>query len=827
MKFRTYEVQSGLFAATTRQPIPLTGVEVVAEIQGFASSVLLKQRFRNREKVTVEAVYVFPLPEAAALSGVVIESDGRRFAGRVEDRAKAFEDYDNAVARGHGAILLDQERPNVFTVSVGNLLPDQELTVELQWVVELEQTGETLRFVLPTTVAPRYAPQQNPWGDGATDADRLNPPIALEVPYGIRFTAHIKHPFGIHSVESPSHPIQCYVDDDGVRVGLGNSQVAMDRDVVLLIKPQKIGEPFVQVARTSSGRRVVTARFVPPVPAAKSNREFFFLLDCSGSMAGSSITQAKQAVKEALGALTEEDTFAIVVFGSTVQILTEQPRPANTVWLAEAQAKLSFVDAHLGGTELLQALDFVLRWPPDTSRERVIVLITDGEITDEAGAFRLLRKSCGATTRVFIVGVGYGPNEYLVRSLARAGYGAAEMVHPNEPIAPAVLRQMQKARAPRVDQVKVQWVGSEPEWQAPEEVTFFPNQPLTVYGCFRTRCPKQVIIEAQLDGRPWTLPLTVPKVATSDAVLPLLAARAAIRSWEEQMGVPAFRGSARDDRRQEVLAEKIRQLALQYNLVSSYTSLVAVEERQEVRQEGTPELRRIPIALTYGWHGTRWGQQSLASVGGASAASTKHAASSSSNQGFWGIAIHEDGILCCEDPIEVHFSTDVLQDHALPIPEPLYQIFADGGSGYRSRLLVAMAQDPVLVHEVLEVVDTLLSIQNIRHCYDVDVVDRIFRLMPRLYFPSDERAALSFYLFAEELLQTVEEVYKQQPQPQAVQRKVHALRTKLADARKFLESLLEGYQYQPSEVIKTVSATVANEGSLLAMVPLWTPVTRV
>lgn len=823
MRFRLDEMGSGLFEIKTGQPIPLTGVEVFAEIQGCASSVLLRQRFRNTEEVAVEAVYVFPLPEAAALSGVVIESGGRRITGRVEERAKAFEFYDHALAQGHGAVLLDQERPNVFTVSVGNLLPEQELTVELQWVAELERTGEALRFVLPTTVAPRYAPMADTRGGEPTDTNRLSPPLALEVPYSMEFTARVTHPSGILAVDSPSHCIQCHAENGAVRVELGTGQVAMDRDVVLLIKPQKLGEPFVQVARTSSGSRVVAAHFVPDVPVAEGKREFFFLLDCSGSMEGSSIAQAKQAVKEALGALTEQDTFAIVVFGSTVAMLTEQPRPANSMWLTEAQAKLNFVDANLGGTELLQALDFALRWPPDASRERVIVLITDGEITNEAEVFRLVRKSCGENTRVFVVGVGYGPNEHLVRSLARAGYGAAEMVHPNEPIAPALLRQMQKARAPRVDQVKVQWVGSDPEWQAPEELTILPNESLTVYGSFRGRCPQQVVIEAQTHGRPWTLRLAVPKTASNSALLPLLAARAAIRSWEEQMAVPGFRGSARDDRRQEVLAEKIRQLALQYNLVSSYTSLVAVEERQGASQEGIPELRRIPIALTHGWHGTSAVPKPSARLGGFPGAGPGQPTSSSPDQLFWGISPDTSLTLRSTRPAFDDLST-VPPCNAVPIPERLYHIFTCHREDYRSQLLVAMAQDPVLVHEVLELVDTLLSLRDIKECYGTRLVSKHFRGSNLAFLPADKLAALSFYFLADQLLQAVEDLHQKQPQGEAVQQKMHGLRVKLADAGKFLETVLAGYQYKLSEAIEELNRSLGDEKSLVIMVPLWNPV---
>lgn len=183
------ELTMGLFKFTAsraqqKQPIPLLGVQVSAEITGMASQVVIRQRFQNQEDIPVEAVYVFPLPEAAALTSLVIETQGRRVVGKVQEREQAFETYDDAVAEGHGAVLVDEERPNVFTVSVGNILPNQEVVVEMQWVAELPVSGEALRFVLPTTVAPRFASWEDQLGVSPTPAERVNPPLALDVPYG-------------------------------------------------------------------------------------------------------------------------------------------------------------------------------------------------------------------------------------------------------------------------------------------------------------------------------------------------------------------------------------------------------------------------------------------------------------------------------------------------------------------------------------------------------------------------------------------------------------------------------------------------------------------
>src|SRR5512134_3319915 len=181
---QTLTVPSGLLSREGA-PVPLLGVVARAEIRDYACRVVLSQRFRNDEDRPIEAVYKFPLDEGAAVCAFEIEIDGRRITGRVEEREKAFETYDEAMAQGHGAYLLDEERPDVFTVSVGNLPPVKEAVLRLTTVSELPLEGDAIRFTLPTTIAPRYAPAEDLKGVGESEAERVSPPYALQVPYGL------------------------------------------------------------------------------------------------------------------------------------------------------------------------------------------------------------------------------------------------------------------------------------------------------------------------------------------------------------------------------------------------------------------------------------------------------------------------------------------------------------------------------------------------------------------------------------------------------------------------------------------------------------------
>lgn len=825
MSVATKETASGIFVASSQKPLPLMGVKVLAEIRGFSSQVTLQQRFRNAEDVPIEAVYVFPLPEASALFALTVETNGRRITGQVQEREQAFATYDDAIRGGHGAVLVDRERPNVFTVSVGNVLPGQEVTVELRWVAELERSGEAVRFVLPTTVAPRYAPLEDRLGVSPTPAEQVNPPISLDVPYGLEFTAWVSHPHGVREIACPSHQVRVKPEDGGFRVQLTSPVVAMDRDLVLLVTPQKLWEPFTRVAKGADGDRFVAATFVPPVSdlAKKEPREFLFLVDCSGSMEGHSLEHAKQALLAALDELTEADTFDILVFGSTVGSLLGASRPADELWRAKAREAVRALEANLGGTELLPALEFLLNRPLDPTRQRVAIVLTDGEISNEQAILELLRSKRERETRVFMVGVGYGPNEFLIRSLARVGLGAAELVHPNEPISPAIMRHLQRARQPLWTDLEVCWQGSDPEWQAPEELAIFAGEPITVYGCFRDGLPSSVELRATCSGEAvtWALPVVAGE-AGEDPSLAILAARAAVRTWEEQLSAPRFGGSNRHDRRQEALRERILRLALRYNLASSLTSFVGVEERQEKSNERAPELRRVPTMLTYGW-------------GGITVASTIQAPASTAAVGIGHELLlrkHDfDNLRFCKPSEEDlrRYEDDLglvnsePQDPPFAISQELLE-WLETHNFSVDRLPAAMAQKPQLLRATIAAVEPLVTVW-VLEIWITDGLSRLVCAARKLSKALLLAPALARLLAAVLLLEALERVGKESPQiAPAFAEDIRKLKEKLRVFQREIKKHLRRYGARFDDELATVRKVLEAEHISPFEVIRWHPI---
>ena len=609
MRAEVAGVAAGAYARAKEQTgplgaaIPLLGVKVVAEIMGFFTRVVMRQRFRNAGTTTIEAVYVFPAPEKAAVTGLVIETGGRRIVGKVKEKEAAFDEYDDALSRGYGAALLDQHRPNVFQASVGNLEPGQEMVVELTWVMELTWEGESLRFTLPTTIAPRYAPEADRKGVGQTEADKVNPPTALEVPYGLEFTAEVDIPGGIAGIESPSHPLRWRPRGDGATVELSHETAAMNEDLVLLIAPRAPRQPHVIAERQADGSLVAAVSFLPKLEAGpRAPREVIFIIDRSGSMAGNSIGEAKRALQLCLRGLREGDRFDVIGFGSHFVPMFGESRPYDQENLDAATKWVEAIEADMGGTEVLGPMREALGRAAAGMR-REVILITDGEVSNEAAVIELAR-SHAATTRVFAFGIGHGPSEHFIGGVARASGGAAEFVKPGERIEPKVLRQFARLGTPAIESLKVEWNGKEVAARAPWRLGHvFDGEPFLLYLRLAEPDAGIVRLAGKLGERDvsWELPVDAA-AASSGALIGALAARAEIRDLEEGTSrLHAEGGSQQRRRRDSRVGKAIRELGERYQLASSQTSFVAVEVREGGEDQERGQLVLVPQALTRDW----------------------------------------------------------------------------------------------------------------------------------------------------------------------------------------------------------------------------------
>lgn len=587
-------------------PVPLEAVAIDVQVRPHAMQTVLSQRYRNREPVPIEARYVFPLDESTSVCGFDVQVDGLRVMGVVAEREQAFATYDDALGAGQGAYLLDQERPDVFTAQLTNLAPGSEIVLILTMVSDLTWAGEDVRVTIPTVVAPRYAPAEDRRGVGRAPAAVLNPPRTLEVHYGL--TVNVRADLGapLRGVESPSHPIAVELDGSEARIALAQRAVPLDRDFILVLQPRE--RPPVEAAievqpdRSGAVQLTLQPRFVADATAS----EVVFLVDCSTSMRGLSLSETRSALLLAVRSLTSAHTFNIATFGGASRLLFPFSQPYDEAALQAATAFVRDLEADQRRTELARALDGLLSTPPQPGRPRLLFVFTDGQVTQTAEILRIVRREIGGT-RVFVFGMGAAPSSHLVRALARAGHGAAEFVAPGERAARKVMRQLERALVPALTDVHIDWGALEVE-QAPQRIpVLFSGDRLIVHALVRVLAATVVRVHARgpQGAFEWSVAID-PAHARPGTILQRLAARALIRDLEEcdSHAWGADAAGARDPSPGGAPAVRaaITDIACRYGLASSTTSFVAVDARS-VRGDGPPVLRRVPALITYGWGG--------------------------------------------------------------------------------------------------------------------------------------------------------------------------------------------------------------------------------
>jgi Ca-activated chloride channel family protein len=586
----------GLMATNARINIPLIGIHAQATITGRLAKTTLSQRFRNPAKKPIEAVYAFPLPEAATLTGFEIERDGKRFVGKVKEKEAAFAEYSKSIEKGDGAYLLDQERDNLFRLSVGNLPPNGEVTVSISYVHLLDHDRDALSYVLPTAIAERYVPAHQEWEpDGRPTDAVVNPPRAASVPYGIKIDLEIRHPNGLKTV-SCNRPIQLDFASDPVHVSLSSEKELPNGDIVFSIVPKTPATPTaVQVTTPALGSFLHIDWPTQPARNGATASHYLFLIDCSGSMMGERIAQAKRAVAACIAALEPQDHFAICRFGSQFEALFGFV-PVTDANLEQARRQIVGIDADLGGTEMGGALANAYDlFAAIHAREEPgkLIMITDGEVSNEAEIFNLVTSRREAAN-LFVAAIGEAPNDHLGKGCARAGNGECIFIRPGEPIEQKMIALFDATRNLSIDNLQIKL----PEgWEfATASVRPYSGQTVSLFA--RSATPaglKKLAIHWELAGKAQKASLNVLSLESADSALPQLWAKERIRAIED--GSEPFHGSGQQRTAIPQLKNTL-QLALDFGIASQQASFILHEVRKTKTDSGTMEIVLVPGLAT-------------------------------------------------------------------------------------------------------------------------------------------------------------------------------------------------------------------------------------
>ncbi len=558
-------------------------------VTGLIARTRLEQRFRNPSTERVEARYLFPLPEGAAIDRLEMDLGDRRVVGEVRERHAASSDYAAARANGQRAALLESRRPNVWSVAVAGIDPGQEISVRLEYQELVRYDLGLFRLRVPLVVAPRFDPGPTlPMPEPAEPVTPATAPVLRPV----RLTACIDAGVALAAVESPTHALEARRRPDGLwTVGLGADPVPADRDLELVWRPVRGRAPRVaRFEEESGGDRFAALLFLPPAPEAADPplpRELLIVLDTSGSMQGASIDQARRAVRAALSRLHPWDRFNIIRFSDQAEALFPESVAADTRSLEIADAFVARLAAG-GGTRMLPALDLALSTTPDPGVVNQLLFVTDGQVANEEELLTFLAARLG-DRRLFPVGIGSAPNSFLLTRAAELGRGSATFVGRVEEVADKMAGLFAKLERPVLADLEVTWDDPTAESEPERPGDLYVGEPLLLVA--RLAQPDAAVrVAGRRAGErfEWTAPAGTPVPASG---LAKLWARRRIDALEAERRLP---GADRDALRAGIVA-----LALEHGLATAHTSFLAVEQRPSAAP-GDPVARDVPTMTPAG-----------------------------------------------------------------------------------------------------------------------------------------------------------------------------------------------------------------------------------
>jgi Ca-activated chloride channel family protein len=574
------DVTSGMMLLKTTQPgvyiaAPTVETDVKLRVRGLILRGEVTQRFRNPESTCAEAVYAFPLPETAAIDRLRMVVGVRVIEGEIKKREEAKQVYEQAKSEGKKASLLEQQRPNLFTVSIANVGAGEEVVVTINYQQSVEYRDGAFRLRFPMTAGPRYKAGDTGLVFSGRRAEARPTSLSVDLDAGV----------SLRRVESTYHKIT-HATLSGSRTTVTLDDPRSDHDFELVWHPDLGSEPKSALFTESGKETYGLLMLMPPQSPERVvlPKETIFIIDTSGSMGGPSIEEAKRALALALGKLSSRDRFNVIEFNSITRPLFSEARPVTDQALKEATEWVGKLQAD-GGTEMLGALEAALGKNGEPGYVRQVIFMTDGQVGNESELFAFIREHLG-DSRLFTVGIGSAPNSHFMREAARFGCGTFTYIGNTNDVEEKMLALFAKLESPVLTNVAIRFDDPAAEVWPQRIPDLYAGEPVIVAVRF-SKPSGRVIASATRGGSEWNDVHTVAATAEEAGIGKLWA----------RMKIDALSDSP------EAKPEEIVQIALAHHLVTPLTSLVAVD----VTPAGTPvtacETRPVPLNLPAGWGG--------------------------------------------------------------------------------------------------------------------------------------------------------------------------------------------------------------------------------
>jgi Ca-activated chloride channel family protein len=580
---------------------------VEMEINGLVARVAVRQEFRNEGAEWTEGIYVFPLPDKAAVDRMRMHIGDRFIEGEIREKEQARKDYEQAKAAGKKTSLVQQQRANLFTSHVANVAPGEAVVVEIEYLEDLRYEDGRFSIRFPMTLTPRFisgaaSPDRQGGGwspdtDRVRDASLITPPqVNASRHHRVALTASINAGMPLEIIASRYHPVIVDERDGEYSVSLADSQTQMDHDFELVWRPVPSAEPRAMAfSETIDGEPYHLLMVMPPdeseAPPVHAPRETIFIVDTSGSMHGVSISQAKRALYLAIQALEPGDLFNVIEFNSYTKALYPFSVPATAANISKASGFVQKLEAE-GGTEMRPALKLALSSPPRETHLRQVIFITDGSVGYEDEMFSMIEHDLG-DARLFTVGIGSAPNSWFMRKAAEAGRGSYTFVSALHEVQEKMEALFRKLKSPQVTDIEVLWPSGVMVDSYPSIIPdLYLGEPVTIRARASGEYRPGDIVQVRgnsLNGA-WATGLPLDTLAESEGIGALWA-RARIGELLNQ----GRRGADPEEMRAAIL-----DTAMRHHLVSKYTSLIAMD-KTPARPAGDPlSSEQVPSLMPYG-----------------------------------------------------------------------------------------------------------------------------------------------------------------------------------------------------------------------------------
>ncbi len=614
---------------------PTLDTDVHIQITGMIARVTVKQKFHNNSADWQAGIYVFPLPDNAAVDQLRMHIGDRIIEGQIKEKQQARKEYHQAKIAGKRASLVEQERPNIFTTSVANIGPDEDITIEITYQQPVRYQNETFSLRFPMVVAPRYIPgktvvtgfEGTGWAlntDQVADAARITPPVLnpgqdlenepVHKPINpVSLKIDLDAGFLLSDIDSLYHPVDIGIPDKThYSIQLQNKRVPANRDFVLDWKAEPGKAPKAALFTEEKDSDIYSMIMLLP-PASETSpvlqREVIFVIDTSGSMSGPSIVQAKQALNLALNRLKSGDRFNIIQFNSYTDKLFHFPQPLSHHSLRQAHQYVDGLEAQ-GGTEMLPALRAALL-KQDSSTDannyndrnydiRQVIFLTDGSIGNEDELFNVIQSQLG-DSRLFTIGIGSAPNSHFMDRAAKFGRGTFTYIGNVSEIQTKMEILFSKLESPVLTNIHIQWpkdcakrncsVESYPQ-NIPD---LYLGEPLLI-STKSDMLPDSLTITGDIAGKIWSASLNL-KGGQKDSGIPTIWARKKIAALMDQIRQNQKTGGDEVKQFRNIIVET----ALKHHLVSKYTSLIAVDVTPARDRETLLKSHAMPVNLPAGW----------------------------------------------------------------------------------------------------------------------------------------------------------------------------------------------------------------------------------